>query len=133
MNPVVHFEVPFDDSERAKTFYHTVFGWQMMDIPEMNYIIARSAETDEQHMLKESGRINGGMLQRNDAVKSPIIVLDCKDLDAKLEEVVAAGGEVIVPKMTVGEMGWCAYVHDTEKNLIGVWQGSEKHEAKKDT
>ncbi len=36
MNPVVHFEMPFEDRDRAAKFYSTAFGWkpQMMG-PEM--------------------------------------------------------------------------------------------------
>ena len=26
---VVHFEVPFDDAERARSFYQEVFDWQI--------------------------------------------------------------------------------------------------------
>ena len=29
MGKVVHFEIPTDDLERAKTFYGSVFGWQL--------------------------------------------------------------------------------------------------------
>ena len=27
---VVHFEIPFDDGERARAFYGETFGWQMV-------------------------------------------------------------------------------------------------------
>ena len=30
---VVHFEVPYDDAERAHGFYREVFGWQIQPIP----------------------------------------------------------------------------------------------------
>ena len=29
---VVHFEVPFDDGDRARSFYKEAFGWQLMEI-----------------------------------------------------------------------------------------------------
>ncbi len=28
MNPVVHFEIPYEDPERVTQFYHSVFGWR---------------------------------------------------------------------------------------------------------
>ncbi|HEX7428638.1 MAG TPA: VOC family protein, partial [Mycobacterium sp.] len=34
---VVHFEVPFSDGERARSFYQQAFGWQLNEIPEMMY------------------------------------------------------------------------------------------------
>lgn len=39
MDKVVHFEVPYDDLERAKKFYIDVFGWKIQSMPEMNYNI----------------------------------------------------------------------------------------------
>jgi len=36
---VVHFEVPYDDAERARAFYGEVFGWKIQPIPEMSYDI----------------------------------------------------------------------------------------------
>jgi predicted enzyme related to lactoylglutathione lyase len=34
MDKVVHFEIPFDDKQRAMKFYATAFGWQLSDMPE---------------------------------------------------------------------------------------------------
>ena len=34
---VVHFEVPYDDGDRARRFYGDVFGWQIHSMPEMQY------------------------------------------------------------------------------------------------
>ncbi len=31
---VVHFEIPFDDGDRARAFYGSVFGWSIMAMPE---------------------------------------------------------------------------------------------------
>jgi predicted enzyme related to lactoylglutathione lyase len=28
---VVHFEIPFDDGDRARAFYREAFGWQLQD------------------------------------------------------------------------------------------------------
>ena len=32
---VVHFEVPFDDGDRARSVYKEAFGWQLQTMPEM--------------------------------------------------------------------------------------------------
>lgn len=29
MNPVVHFELPYDDPSRIATFYKSAFGWKI--------------------------------------------------------------------------------------------------------
>ena len=60
MNKVVHFEIPYDDQERAQKFYQDVFGWQITKFAGMDYHIATTTETDETTMKpKESGAING--------------------------------------------------------------------------
>ena len=123
MNSVVHFEVPADDLERAKKFYGSVFGWQLMDMgPNMgNYVLATTTESD-QAGPKKPGAINGGMMKRTENKKAPIIVIDVENIDEHVKKVEMAGGKIIEPKMPVGDMGLLAYVTDTEGNLIGVWQ-----------
>ena len=32
---VVHFEVPYDDVDRATSFYQDIFGWQIQSVPEL--------------------------------------------------------------------------------------------------
>ena len=36
---VVHFEIPFDDGARARSFYAEAFGWQAMELPDMGYTL----------------------------------------------------------------------------------------------
>ena len=33
MSKVVHFEIPADDLDRAKSFYGSVFGWELQTVP----------------------------------------------------------------------------------------------------
>ena len=37
MTSIVHFEIPADDIQRAKTFYSDLFGWRMESMPGMDY------------------------------------------------------------------------------------------------
>ena len=48
MNPVVHFEMPYDDRERMAKFYQNAFGWQTQMLGEEtgNYVLATTTETD---------------------------------------------------------------------------------------
>ena len=59
-NPVVHFEMPYEDADRVAEFYKSAFGWDMVNIGEQmgNYITADTAETDENRMVKTPGTIN---------------------------------------------------------------------------
>ena len=49
MDPVVHFEMPYDDGKRMAKFYEKVFGWQTRTLGEEmgNYVLATTTETTE--------------------------------------------------------------------------------------
>lgn len=123
MDKVVHFEVPYDDLERAKKFYVDVFGWDIQSIPEMKYNIVRTVEVDEKQMPKEKGAINGGMYKRDEeSAKSPVIVIAVKNIDGSIEKINKLGGKVLKSKASIGQMGYYAQVIDTEGNIIGLWE-----------
>ena len=124
MGKVVHFEIPADNLARAKKFYSTVFGWILNEFPEMEYTIVRTVESDENGMPKEPGAINGGMLQRQDPVKAPIITISVDNMDQAAATIEKNGGKIIRPKMPVGDMGFAGYFKDTEGNVIGLWQNA---------
>ena len=121
---VVHFEIPYDDGDRAQRFYTEVFGWQLMPMPDMGYTIVMTGPTDEQTGPTEPGFINGGMFARSDEFpgKGPNIVIDVPSVDDALKQVSEAGGTVVGEKMAVGEMGFAGYFSDTEGNLVGLWE-----------
>ncbi len=118
---VVHFELPFDDSERASTFYRETFGWDVTSVPELNYTMVTTGPMGAQGPT-EPGYIGGGMTQRQGAISAPIITLDVDDIDASLAEIEANGGSTVEARMQVGDMGWAAYFKDSEGNVLGLWQ-----------
>ena len=122
MNKVVHFEIPYDDQNRAQKFYSDVFGWEINKFPDMEYYIATTATSDEKGHPKESGAINGGLLPKDSTGEHPIIVIDVPEIDEHIIKVEASGGKTIMPKMKIGEFGLYARVADTEGNVIGIWQ-----------
>lgn len=122
MDPVTHFEITYDEKERAMEFYKTVFGWKMIDMPEMQYTVVHTTETDKKGMTKKTNVINGGMMQKTDSASSPVIVVKVKSLDDTVKKVEAKGGKVVMPKVEVGDMGYYARVTDTEGNVIGIWE-----------
>jgi predicted enzyme related to lactoylglutathione lyase len=119
---VVHFEIPFDDGERAQKFYSEVFGWQVMPMPEMDYTIVMTGPSDPETGPTEPGFINGGMLKRNAEVTGPNLVIDVPGIDEALKSAEAAGGTIVSERAPVGDMGFSAYFKDTEGNLIGLWE-----------
>ena len=122
MDKVVHFEVPFDDGERATTFYREAFGWQLNSMPNYQYTLATTTPTDGNGRLTEVGGINGGMLKRQGPINAPVITIGVANLDEAMATVEKLGGTVTIGRQPVGDMGFSAYFHDTEGNLIGLWQ-----------
>lgn len=119
---VVHFEIPFDDGDRAREFYSAAFGWTMMPMPEMGYTIVMTGPSDPETGPSEAGFINGGMMAREGDFTGPNLVIDVESIEAAIEAVVGSGGTEVSGKQPVGEMGFAAYVRDTEGNLVGLWE-----------
>jgi predicted enzyme related to lactoylglutathione lyase len=119
---VVHFEIPFDDAERAQGFYRDVFGWTVNAVPDLDYTIVSTGPTDDQGMPTEPGFIGGGMMKRQGDIGTPVITLQVDDIDKTLATVEESGGSTVAPKMPVAEMGFAAYFRDSEGNLMGLWQ-----------
>jgi len=125
MDKVVHFELPTDDFARASKFYSETFGWQLMDMPEMNYVMANTVDVDQAtHIPKEPGAINGGFMKRNAIITSPTFAINVADVDAATAKIKAAGGTIIKERTAVGDMGFIVYFKDTEGNLLSVWQNA---------
>jgi uncharacterized protein len=119
---VVHFEVPYDDADRARAFYSDVFGWEIQPMPEMDYNIVQTGPIADTGMPTEPGYIGGGMFQRQQEVGRPIITIDVDDMTKALASIAEHGGAAVGEPEQVGDMGIAAYFTDSEGNLMGVWQ-----------
>ena len=124
MRSVVHFEIPADDVARAKDFYSSIFGWQLQDMPEMDYTIVQTTAVDENQMPTAPGAINGGLMRRSQDTPSPVLTIDVESVDQALEQVEAAGGKVVRPRTEIPGMGAFAYFTDPEGNTLGLWENA---------
>ena len=126
MGKVVHFEIPADDLERAKSFYGKVFGWQIDSWPMQNggvYTGLTTTAVDEKTMTPtEPGAINGGMTLRDTATPAPVITIDVEDIDAALADIAASGGSTVTPRTAIPGMGAFGYFKDSEGNVMGLWE-----------
>jgi uncharacterized protein len=121
MDKVQHFEIPADDMARAKKFYSSVFGWKIQDVPGMEYAMADSVETDENR--QPIGGTNGGIFKRNASYASVTsVTITVPDADNAVQNVIKAGGSLVRKKEKFGNIGYVAYVKDTEGNILGIWQ-----------
>ena len=126
MNPVVHFEMPYENGDRVVKFYSQVFGWQMNETgPEMGgYVLAGTTETDENRMVKTPGTINGGFFQKNPEwpAQYPSVVIQVKDINAAMKSINAAGGKVLGDPMDIPGVGKYVSFMDTEGNRVSILQ-----------
>ncbi len=118
---VVHFEIPYDDGDRARNFYREAFGWDLQAWEGGDYTMVSTGPTGETG-ASEPGYINGGMMPREAPFGSPVIVIEVDDIDPALETVERLGGTTAVARQPVGDMGWAAYFKDSEGNLVGLFQ-----------
>jgi hypothetical protein len=122
MDKVVHFEIPFDNKQRAMDFYTRCFGWKLSDFPEMKYVVANTVDVDQNQRPMEPGAINGGLFERPKEAPWPLIYVGVASVDASIKKVTDAGGRVVTPRTPIPGMGAFARVADTENNVIGLFE-----------
>ena len=125
MNPVVHFELPYDDRARIMRFYETAFGWKLQALgPEMGeYVLATTAEVDAMPDAP-AGAINGGFFQRqaDRPAQYPSIVIGVRDMQESMGRVSEAGGKVLGEPMDIPGVGAYVAFFDTEGNRLSMLQ-----------
>ncbi len=131
MDPVVHFELPYEDSKRAAKFYAEAFGWQPTEMgPEMGgYVTVNTSETDEKtHRPTEPGHINGGLFKRTKQDQVPGVTIAVKDIQAAMKKVEQAGGKIVGGMQNPGQpddipgVGLYISCIDTEGNRVSMLQ-----------
>lgn len=123
-NPVVHFEMPYDDADRLREFYSSAFGWTMNQLgPEMgSYVVAHTAETDADNMVTTPGTINGGFAPRSVDYAQPSVVIAVPDLEKAMQSITDAGGKVLGEPVGIPGVGRYVSFHDTEGNKVSILQ-----------
>ena len=125
MNPVVHFEMPYEDGERIAKFYTKAFGWKMQTMgSEMgNYVLAATAETDEKGMVKTPGTINGGFFPKApEGPAIPSVVISVTDIKSAMKNISDAGGIVLGEPMPIPGVGQYVSFTDSEGNRVSILQ-----------
>lgn len=122
-NPIVWFEIYVQDMPRAKAFYEAVFQGKLSPLPNPNSKTLPDLEmwtfpsSMENYgaagtLVKMPGCPSGG--------NSTLVYFACQDCAIEAARAVANGGSIFKEKMSIGEHGFIAMVHDTEGNMIGL-------------
>jgi len=122
MPAIVHFDVPAEDTGRAKKFYSNLFGWKFESWPGMDFYLISTTNLDG------TPGVGGGMGKRMDPSQRMMNYFGVQSIDAAMTQVQSLGGKLITGKMPVPGMGYLANCMDTEGNSFGLWE--ENKEAK---
>lgn len=117
MNVVNWFEIPSLDLAKAKAFYEAVFGVALIHMD--------MGPSSMEMFPSEPGAANaGGALVATEgytpSATGTTVYFQTDDIDGTLAKVTAAGGTVIVPKMSIGEFGFIGQFLDTEGNRVAL-------------
>jgi uncharacterized protein len=118
-NPVVYFEIPVTDMDRATKFYTSVFNFtfekEIIDKNEMALFpfIERS--------LGISGALAKGEIYKptKDGV---IIYFNTENINETLKLATENGGKILYPTTSNGDLGFVAEFEDSEGNRIALHQ-----------
>ncbi|MEM7187316.1 MAG: VOC family protein [Bacteroidota bacterium] len=118
LNPVVWFEIPVTQLERAKAFYDTVFGIDIKIVelggPRMGWFPNEEG----------AAGATGSLMEYESYVPShegTLVYLSCHDLQEQLDRVEAAGGKILHSKSLIApEHGYMGVMEDTEGNRVAL-------------
>lgn len=128
MNPVVHFEMPYKNSQRMIDFYTQAFGWKtkMLGADMGHYVMVYTTENDAKGMSKKPGMINGGFFKGKPGGKGigdgPSVVISVKDIAIAMKKVTEAGGKILGKPMEIPKTGMYVGFMDTEDNRVSLIQ-----------
>jgi predicted enzyme related to lactoylglutathione lyase len=108
---MVHLEIPADDTQQAREFYGSLFGWQFEAFPGPN----------EYHMARITDRSGAAVTNMEPGKRGTRVYFDVDDINAGTARVRELGGEA-GDAMPVPSMGWFAVCKDNVGNEFGLWQ-----------
>jgi predicted enzyme related to lactoylglutathione lyase len=125
MDPVVHFEMPYEDRDRMAAFYGAAFGWEANKLgPEMGeYVVVMTAESTAMGPTKP-GVINGGFYAKSPdkPMQYPSVVIAVDDIRRSCDKVTKAGGKVLGEPMMIPGVGEYVSFVDPEGNRVSMLQ-----------
>lgn len=125
MNPVVHFEMPYQDADRVMEFYRTVFGWQLQLLgQEMGGYVLATTAVEDTNSGSPKGAINGGFFPTVHGAppQYPSLTIGTADIQETVQKITRAGGRVLGEPALVPGIGLYVSFVDTEGNRNSVLQ-----------
>lgn len=120
-NPVNWFEIPVTDMDRAKTFYETIFSFDV-SINQVGNETMGWFPFDP----KAPGA-TGSLIQNENYTPShqgSLVYFSVPEINDVLAKVEGAGGKIVNPKFSIGPHGFSGHFEDSEGNRVGLHQGA---------
>ena len=112
---ITHIDIPVADTERAKRFYSTLFGWQINEVPGF----------EGYPMWQAPNQISGGGLApRSDGFTQPRSYVEVDSIEQTLAQAVEHGARVVMDRQPISETSWWAVFEDPDGNTIGLYEGT---------
>ena len=115
---IVHFEIPSQDTTRAKEFWGSLFGWTF----------ETWAGPMEYHMIQGT-QPGGGVHPAQPGQSGLTVHFDTDDVAATAARVEELGGSVVMPKTPIPSIGYFAVCKDTEGNAFSLFESDESAQA----
>lgn len=119
-NPVGWFEIYVQDIDRAKHFYESVFQFKL---ERLNSPAGSEIELWAFPMVKGGSGAPGALVKMEGGPSGGNCVLVyfmCADCAIEAARAVAAGGQIVREKMSIGQYGFISLITDSEGNMVGL-------------
>jgi uncharacterized protein len=123
MNPVVYFEIPVLDLDRACDFYSKVFETTLSQDVVDGYQMAFFDSSDES--FGASGALVAGDVYVP-TQQGCFLYFGVESIDETVARALEHGGSVLYPKKSNGDLGSVAEIQDTEGNRIALHEETLK-------
>jgi predicted enzyme related to lactoylglutathione lyase len=119
-NPFVHVELATTDLGKAKSFYQSLFDWQLDEVDVgggMSYTL-----------IKVGKGTGGGMMNQMipDAPSGWLAYVAVDDIHAATEKARSLGATVCKDVMEVMDEGFLSIIIDPTGAMLGLWQSKQK-------
>lgn len=110
------FEIPSADFERAVTFYNTI----------LDTTLHKELFNGRPNAIFQTGedQISGAIVQNNimqPSSSGAIVYLNADNqIEQILQRIEPAGGQIVLPRTSIGDPGWIALFIDSEGNQVGL-------------
>ena len=116
-NPVVYFEIPVSDIERAIKFYKAVFNFDFEKVIIDNNEMALFPFAENNSGI--SGALAKGQIYKP-TKDGAVIYFNTENIERTLKSATEHGGHILYPKTSIGDLGFVGEFEDCEGNRIAL-------------